>query len=68
MPDHISISFTCKTCGTKLSWADDTADSAEVLCSGCGASAGTYGELKETATNAAKEKIESMLTDMFKRR
>jgi DNA-directed RNA polymerase subunit RPC12/RpoP len=68
VPDEISISFRCKKCGTALSWPDDIADSTEVLCPGCGESAGTYANLKETATEAAREKVETMLKGMFKRR
>ncbi|VWB73772.1 ECs_2282 family putative zinc-binding protein [Burkholderia lata] len=65
---NISISFQCRTCGTQLSWSDDIKDDDEIRCSGCGAAAGTYGELKETATNAAKEKLNEMIGDIFKRR
>lgn len=64
--DQISISFQCKKCGTTLSWPDDIADATMVLCPGCGESAGTYAELKETATDAARKKVETMLADMFK--
>ncbi|WP_436407846.1 ECs_2282 family putative zinc-binding protein [Burkholderia vietnamiensis] len=64
----ISISFECKTCHTKLSWPDDIKDSDEVRCSGCGASAGSYAELKEAATNAAEEKLSEMIDDLFKRK
>jgi DNA-directed RNA polymerase subunit RPC12/RpoP len=66
--DQISISFKCKTCDTQLSWPDDIADSTVVGCPECGQSAGTYGALKETATAAAKEKIDAMLGDIFKHR
>lgn len=65
---NISISFECKTCHTKLSWPDDIKDGDEVRCSGCGASAGTYGELKETAIDAAKGKLNEMIGDLFKLR
>ncbi|WP_175761376.1 ECs_2282 family putative zinc-binding protein [Burkholderia anthina] len=64
----ISISFECKTCHTKLSWPDDIKDDEDVRCSGCGATAGTYAELKETATNAAKEKLDEMIGDIFKKK
>jgi DNA-directed RNA polymerase subunit RPC12/RpoP len=67
MPDQISVSFKCKKCGTNLSWPDNISDSTEVVCSGCGAKAGPYRELKKTATDAAKKKIESMVSDIFKR-
>ena len=65
--DHVSISFKCKICDTTLSWTDDIEDSTEVR-SGCGALAGAYGELKEAAVNAAKDKVDQMLRDVFKRR
>jgi DNA-directed RNA polymerase subunit RPC12/RpoP len=66
MTDQISISFDCKKCGTKFSWPDGISDSTEVVCSGCGQNAGTYGDLKETAIEAAKEKLDSMLKGLFK--
>jgi hypothetical protein len=65
--DHISISFACKNCGTKLSWPEDAADSLEIACSGCGAKAGTYGELKKTAVDAAKEKVNAMLDEALRK-
>ncbi|WP_124700358.1 hypothetical protein [Burkholderia cenocepacia] len=49
-------------------WSADIKDSDEVRCSGCGASAGTYGELKETAIDAAKGKLNEMIGDLLKRR
>lgn len=64
---EISVSFECKRCGTKLSWRDDTGDAEVVSCSKCGASVGTYGELKKTAVDEAKKKIDGMLKDAFKR-
>jgi hypothetical protein len=66
--DHISVSFSCKKCGTKLGWPDDAKDALRITCNGCGAPAGTYGELKKAATDAAKDKLEQMLKDAFKRR
>jgi hypothetical protein len=65
--DHISISFKCKQCETKLSWPDDAADSLEIACAGCGAPAGTFGELREAALNALKEKSRAMLKGTFKK-
>lgn len=65
--DQISVSFECKRCGTKLSWRDDIGDFEMVACSKCGASVGTYGELKKTAVDGAKKKIEGMLKGAFKR-
>lgn len=65
--DHISISFECKQCGSNLSWPDDAADSMEIACAGCGAPAGTYGELREAAISAAKDKVEAMLKGAFKK-
>ncbi|MGC2944200.1 ECs_2282 family putative zinc-binding protein [Burkholderia ambifaria] len=64
----ISISFKCKTCLSKLSWPDDIKDDDEVRCAGCGASAGTYAELKETAIDAAKKKLNETIGDLVKRR
>ncbi|MBN6729734.1 hypothetical protein [Burkholderia multivorans] len=52
----------------QLSWPDDIQDDGEVHCSGCGAPADTYAELKETATNAAKEKLGEIIGDIFKRK
>ncbi|WP_069269103.1 ECs_2282 family putative zinc-binding protein [Paraburkholderia nodosa] len=65
--DQISVSFKCKKCGTQLSWPDDAADSFEVSCAGCGASAGTYGELRSTAMKEAKQHIEKAFADAFKK-
>jgi DNA-directed RNA polymerase subunit RPC12/RpoP len=66
--DHVSVSFSCKKCGTKLSWPDDAEDALQIACSGCGAPAGTYGDLKKTAIDAAKEKIEDMFKNAFRKR
>lgn len=65
--DHISVSFTCKSCGEKLSWPDDAADSLEIACSGCGAKAGTFSELKNIAIDAAKEKVNAMLDEALRK-
>jgi len=65
---NISISFQCRTCGTQLSWPDDIKDEEEVRCAGCGVTAGTYADLKETATKAAKEKLDEIIGDIFKRK
>ena len=65
--DKIDVSFNCRKCGEKISWTDAVDDSTEIACVGCGERIGTYGELRETAVNAAKERVDSMLKDVFKR-
>lgn len=66
--DKIEVSFKCGKCGSRLSWADDSTDDTEVKCNDCGEVAGTYGELHEAAMSAAKSKVESMFSDIFKKR
>lgn len=66
MSDTVSISFNCKRCGTKLTWPDDATDSTKIACSNCGEDFGTYADLRHTAMEATKAKIESMLKDAFK--
>ncbi|WP_425120309.1 ECs_2282 family putative zinc-binding protein [Burkholderia gladioli] len=64
----ISISFQCKTCGTKLTWPDDAQDATDVLCSKCGASAGNYGSLKRQAMDAAKDMVRDAMRKISRRR
>jgi DNA-directed RNA polymerase subunit RPC12/RpoP len=66
--DNIEISFRCKKCGTTLTWPDDATDDSAIQCSNCGESFGTYKDLREAAVEAAKEKVDSMLGDIFKKR
>lgn len=64
----INVSFACKGCGTQLSWPEDIGDAEIIACSKCGKVAGTFGELREAAMDAAKKKLDSMVNDIFKRR
>jgi DNA-directed RNA polymerase subunit RPC12/RpoP len=67
--DKISVSFKCERCGTRIAWDDDTVtDSTEIFCTNCGDSAGTYGDLRNAAMEAAKAKAEDMIRDITKRR
>ena len=68
MTDTISISFNCKVCGAKLVWDDDIADNAPLNCKSCGEYFGTYMDLKETAMKAARDRVEEIIRDAFRRR
>jgi DNA-directed RNA polymerase subunit RPC12/RpoP len=68
MTDKAQISFKCKKCGEKLSWSDDAIDSTLIICKKCGQRFGTYADLRHTAVEATKSKLESMLKDAIKRR
>jgi len=63
----IPVSFRCKACGTKLTWPDDAIDSTELSCQ-CGKYFGTYADLRHTALEGVKSRIESIMQDAFKRR
>ena len=60
----IPVSFRCKSCGAKLTWPDDAIDSTELSCQ-CGQYFGTYADLRDTALEGVKSKVESMFKDMF---
>ena len=64
--DDISISFNCKPCGTKVEWPDDSIDSTLICCSNCGEHFGTYGDLQETAMDAAKARVRDLIRETFK--
>jgi hypothetical protein len=68
MTDKIPVSFTCKVCGTKLTWSDDAVDRTEITCQKCGKVFGTYADLKHTALEAVRAKAEAVMKDAFKRR
>lgn len=68
MTDKAQVSFKCGNCGTKIVWSDDAIDSTEIFCANCGERAGTYGDLRDAAMEAAKAKVESILKDAFKNR
>lgn len=65
--DNIEVSFRCNRCRTQLNWPDDVADDTAIQCSNCGESFGTYKDLREAAVEAAKDKIDSVLGDIFKK-
>lgn len=57
---QVPVSFYCKDCGTKLSWDDNSIDSDVIACKKCGKVFGTYADLKETAIEGLKSRIESI--------
>lgn len=67
MADTVPVSFHCKQCGTKLTWSDDAVDSTSIDCKSCGLHFGTYADLRHTAIEAVKDRVESMFKDVFKR-
>ena len=64
----IPVSFRCKVCGTKLTWPDDAIDTTELACTNCGEYFGTYADLRHTAVEGVKARVESILKDALKRR
>ncbi|TAM86664.1 MAG: hypothetical protein EPN41_09450 [Candidimonas sp.] len=66
--DKVTVSFSCKGCGTRLSWLDDAIDSTKISCSNCGKYFGTYLDLRNAAMDATKAEIESRMEDILKRR
>ena len=61
MPDEILISFACKKCGTKLDWFDDATDDTVLVCKNCGEHFGTYADLRHTALEAARARVDKIL-------
>ena len=68
MTETIPVSFTCKKCGAKLTWSDDATDQTRISCVNCGQYFGTYGDLRHTAVEGLKAKIERSFKDLFKGR
>jgi DNA-directed RNA polymerase subunit RPC12/RpoP len=66
--EKIPVSFTCKKCGEKLSWSDDSTDSTEIKCQKCGERFGTYADLRNAALEAVRDKAVSIMKDAFKQR
>jgi DNA-directed RNA polymerase subunit RPC12/RpoP len=64
----VPVSFSCKECGTKLSWEDDSVDSTVIACKQCGKVFGTYADLRHTAVEGVKSRVESMIKDALKLR
>lgn len=62
----MDASFYCGKCKSRLGWPDDIDDAAEVRCEHCDESAGTFGELKDAAAEAAARKIDDMLGRILK--
>jgi hypothetical protein len=62
----IPVSFRCKRCDAKLTWSEDAIDSTDLFCQ-CGQYFGTYADLKHTALEGVRSKVESMLKDTFER-
>jgi DNA-directed RNA polymerase subunit RPC12/RpoP len=62
----ISVSCACKKCGAKIQWEEEASDATEISCPNCGEHVGSYGDLKETAVDAANSKVDEMLKDIFK--
>jgi transcription elongation factor Elf1 len=65
---NTEVSFKCKKCGEKLSWLDNITDSTVLICKKCGQRFGTYADLRHTAMEAAKSKLEAIMKGPFKRR
>jgi DNA-directed RNA polymerase subunit RPC12/RpoP len=68
MSGKAQISFKCKKCGEKLSWSDNVTDSTLIVCKKCGKRFGTYADLRHTAVEATKSKLESIMKGAIKRR
>lgn len=69
MPADISVSPRCGRCGSALSWDDATVtDDTVISCPNCGERIGTYGDLKDAAAEAAANRVNEMLRDIFKTR
>lgn len=64
----VPVSFACKACGEKLTWSDDAVDTTEIFCKECGKRFGTYADLRNTAIEAVKDRVESMFKDAIKRK
>jgi hypothetical protein len=64
---EVPVSFRCKRCGTKLTWTDDAVDITELFCSNCREHFGTYADLRQTAIEGVKSRIESVIKGSFKR-
>jgi transcription elongation factor Elf1 len=66
--DTIPVSFNCKQCGARITWSDDAVDSTAISCSNCGFHFGTYRDLRDTAIDAVRQRVEGLFRDTFKRR
>lgn len=64
----IQVSAKCPTCLTVISWPDDVTDKTILVCDKCGLEVGTYGDFKDRAIEAAREKTESIIKDALNSR
>jgi DNA-directed RNA polymerase subunit RPC12/RpoP len=63
-----SVSFSCKRCGTKLTWPDDAQDATIIGCTHCGFHFGTYADLRHTAMEDLRKRIGGAFKESVKRR
>lgn len=66
MPDTAHVTFTCKKCGTQLTWPDTATDDTELFCQDCGERFGTYADLGEEAMRAVGDRVETIIKDALK--
>ncbi len=64
----VPVSFRCDACNAKIRWTDDAVDSTEIICKNCGKCHGTYADLRHTAMEAVRGRVESIMKDALKRR
>ena len=67
MSTTIPVYAKCGACGEPISPPDNTPDNAVLICAKCGANLGTYLDIKNHATKAVQDRIESMFDKLGKR-
>jgi hypothetical protein len=65
---NIQVSAKCPVCLTGISWADDVTDETILVCDKCGLEVSTYGDFKDRAIEAAREKAESIIKEALNSR
>lgn len=66
--DNIEVHANCSSCHTRISWTDEVTDETMLVCNNCGREVGTYGDFRERAIEAVRQKALSVIKDAFKRR
>ena len=65
--DTAKVQGRCPSCKTVVTWDEDTVtDETMLVCPNCGLEVGTYGDFKEKALEAVRDRMRASLKDAFK--
>ena len=62
----ISVTAKCPKCSSRLSWDEESTHETIILCNNCGLDCGTYGDFKDGAIDAARERYVAMIKEVIK--